>query len=385
MGDHVEPLSSDEPIVRIVDVHKGYGSTRALRGTQIDIRKGEFLTLLGPSGSGKTTLLNVIAGFLQPDSGAVTMGNQDITNVPVHKRNFGLVFQHYALFPHMTVHDNVAYPLRMRRYGRELREETIAKYLSLVELDLLAERYPRELSGGQQQRVALARALVFGPPLLLMDEPLGALDRRLRQSIQFRIKDLQSRLQATVIHVTHDQEEAMAMSDRIAVMHDGLIEQVGSPNQLYTQPATPFVAGFIGETNRLAVIVSKKEGEPFMVKLVESGHAISLEGQEPTGLDTRSGSVADLHFRPEDVRLKPAQPGSQYAQGTLVSHTYMGDHVRNVIRVGSETLIAKEPPSRDGSSRDLGQIAFSLDRANVRIFYPDVREQVLIHDREESW
>ena len=248
--------------LKFVHVTKAYGSFKALDDVSLEIKAGEFMTLLGPSGSGKTTMLMTIAGFVEPTSGSVQLDGREIIALPPEKRNFGLVFQGYALFPHMTVEQNVGYPLKIRGVSRGAAEEKIRGVLQLIQLEHLAERYPKQLSGGQQQRVALARALVFEPELLLLDEPLSALDRALRKDLQRELKDIHDRVGTTFIYVTHDQEEALSMSDRIAILRDGRIEQVGTPESLYEQPESIFVANFLGKSNFLpAEIKSKANGE----------------------------------------------------------------------------------------------------------------------------
>ncbi len=241
-------------------VKKMYGSFAALGGVSVEINAGEFMTLLGPSGSGKTTMLMTIAGFVEPTSGDVTLDGAQITHLPPERRNFGVVFQGYALFPHMTVRDNVGYPLRVRGMGKNEAETKIRNALELIQLSHLADRYPRQLSGGQQQRVALARSLVFSPDLLLLDEPLSALDRALRKELQGELKDLHERVGTTFIYVTHDQEEALSMSDRIAILRDGCIEQLGTPQDLYEKPKSIFVANFLGKSNFLLARIVHKNG-----------------------------------------------------------------------------------------------------------------------------
>ncbi len=235
--------------LQIERVSKRYGSVQALGETTLDIPRGEFLTILGPSGSGKTTLLTIVAGFEHPTTGDLRVGGRSIVALPPEKRNFGMVFQGYALFPHMTVEQNVAYPLMVRKQTGPDAARRVKAALDLVRLGHLAGRLPRQLSGGQQQRVAIARALVFDPDLVLLDEPLGALDRKLRSEVQVELKALHERLGATFLFVTHDQEEALSMSDRVAIMRDGRLEQVGSPDALYEHPANRFVADFLGKSN----------------------------------------------------------------------------------------------------------------------------------------
>ena len=230
-------------------ISKHYVAVRAVDDVDLVVPRGEFLTLLGPSGSGKTTILMMIAGFVHPTSGDILLDDREITHLPPEKRNFGMVFQGYALFPHMTVEQNVGFPLKVRRMGRAEAEPLISDVLDLVQLAHLRDRLPRQLSGGQQQRVALARALVFSPDILLLDEPLGALDKKLRTEVQIELKDLHRRVGTTFLYVTHDQEEALSMSDRIAIVRDGKFVQMGRPDELYERPASRFVADFLGKSN----------------------------------------------------------------------------------------------------------------------------------------
>ena len=247
---------------------KHYGEFAALRDIELAIEAGEFFTLLGPSGSGKTTLLKVIAGFEHHSSGQIEVDGADISHVPVARRNIGMVFQNYALFPHMTVFDNVAFSLAMRRLAKAEIQQRVLDALRIVDLEDFAKRYPRQLSGGQQQRVAVARAIVFNPDILLMDEPLGALDKNLRQSLQIELKRLHRRLGVTIVYVTHDQEEAMHLSDRIVVLKEGSTEQVGTPEQLYHHPVNRFVADFIGECNHIQLDQQRLAGvRPEKLKL----------------------------------------------------------------------------------------------------------------------
>ncbi|WP_448785644.1 ABC transporter ATP-binding protein [Brucella intermedia] len=251
------PPSDDANIIQIRRLNKNYGSTPILRDVDLDVRQGEFLTLIGPSGSGKTTMLNIIAGILQGDSGSIRLRGADISHLPPEKRDIAVVFQNYALFPHMTVAQNVAFPLKMRGIGRDECRKRVEDALAIVKLETFAGRYPSELSGGQQQRVALARAQVFGPAIMLMDEPLSALDKRLREHMKTELKLIQQRLGLTVIYVTHDQGEALALSDRIAVMEEGCIAQLSSPQEIYERPASRFVAEFIGEANLMPLELFK--------------------------------------------------------------------------------------------------------------------------------
>jgi len=262
--------------IKLDNVTKTFdGRVLAVDGVTLDIAAGEFFSLLGPSGCGKTTSLRMIAGFELPDSGRVHVAGRDITDLPVHKRDMGMVFQSYALFPHRTVAENVAFGLRMREVPKPDIERRVKAALAQVALTGLEERKPGQLSGGQQQRVALARALVVEPPVLLCDEPLGALDRKLRQQMQFELKELQKRLGVTLVFVTHDQEEALAMSDRIAVMNHGKVEQVGAPTEIYERPRTRFVADFIGEINILEETGRARALRPEKIRLVSEAARVS--------------------------------------------------------------------------------------------------------------
>ena len=300
---------------------KRFGAVSAVRDISLDIRAGEFVALLGPSGSGKTTLLTLIAGFETPSAGAISIGGRDITAVASHRREIGMVFQRYALFPHMTVAQNIAFPLRMRGLNRATTRERVREIVGLVQLETLEQRYPAQLSGGQQQRVAVARALVFAPPVLLMDEPLGALDKNLRQSMQFEIKRLQARLGVTVVYVTHDQDEALTMSDRIAVMSAGRIEQVGAPAEVYRKPQSAFVADFIGGMNFIEGERLGRNGSDLQLRLSNSvtvSHACDAsEAGAARGQRTR------LAVRPEQLKLaNPGEPNT--VPGRVEADVFVG-------------------------------------------------------------
>jgi putative spermidine/putrescine transport system ATP-binding protein len=280
--------------LRLREVVKSYdGKTNAVDGVSIDVRRGEFVTFLGPSGSGKTTTLLMIAGFETPSGGAIELDGRDLALSRPYQRNIGMVFQNYALFPHMTARHNVTFPLRMRRFSRAEIKERAEKMLALVGLQNFAERHPRELSGGQQQRVALARGLVFDPDVVLLDEPLGALDKNLREQMQVEIKRIHRELGITMIYVTHDQTEAMTMSDRIAVFNNGRIEQLGSPLDVYNRPASRFVAEFIGDSNILAGTIDA--ARPGMVEFAGIGTVHIACADAPPG-------PVDLLIRPERLR-----------------------------------------------------------------------------------
>ncbi len=302
--------------VGIHDVWRCYGAVTAVGGVSLTVGAGEFVSLLGPSGSGKTTLLMMLAGFEEPDGGRLTVGERDITRVAPNKRNIAMVFQRYALFPHMTVAENIGFPLRMRRVGRAERDEKVARAISMVRLDAQAGRKPAELSGGQQQRVALARAIVFEPPVILMDEPLGALDKKLRQHMQSELRQLQQRLGATVIYVTHDQEEALTMSDRVAVMNGGRLVQLGPPRDLYDRPADAFVADFIGEMNLLPATVATV-GDGACAVRNEAGTAFAT----PARLGIPPGARVRLAVRPEHVELEQHSASAVTSEGLRGSVT----------------------------------------------------------------
>jgi ABC-type Fe3+/spermidine/putrescine transport system ATPase subunit len=299
-------------------VHKSFGEVRALHPTSLSIGSGEFLTLLGPSGSGKTTLLNIAAGYIAPDGGRVVLAGRNLTPLPPRQRNIGMVFQNYALFPHMDVFENVAYGLRVRRRPKAEIDKRVAAALATVKLDGFSRRSVQQLSGGQQQRVALARALVIEPDLLLMDEPLGALDRQLRKHVQIEIRRMHVAARRTTIYVTHDQEEALVMSDRIAVMSHGRIEQVGTPDELYRSPKNVFVATFLGESNLLPVEDAKAEAH---------GTSFRFAGQSQTWrIDAGPPAAARglaLLVRPEHLAF--ARPEEPALAGTVAEVVYLGE------------------------------------------------------------
>ena len=281
------------------EVRKHFGAVQALRSLTLQVRKGELISLLGPSGCGKTTLLRIIAGFIAPDGGRVSVAGSDVSHVPTHRRNLGMVFQSYSLWPHMSVAENVAFGLASRGVAREAQRRKVAHALELVELSDLSRRLPRELSGGQQQRVALARALVYEPEILLLDEPLSALDRKLRERMQRDLRQLQQRLGITTIFVTHDQEEALILSDRIAVMSDGEIVQIGSPREIYEHPESCFVADFVGRTNRFACEVDENAGGRLRLA-TESGLRLEARTARPLERGDRVHAIV----RPERIDLE---------------------------------------------------------------------------------
>ena len=333
----------DEPevLVRFRDVEKTYdGRVNVVDRLNLEIRRGEFLTLLGPSGSGKTTILLMLAGFEAVTAGDITLNHRSLRNVPPFRRNMGIVFQNYALFPHKSVFQNVAFPLVQRRIPRPAIREKVEAALRMVDLTGLGDRRPNQLSGGQQQRVALARALVFEPEIVLMDEPLGALDKKLRDQMQIEIKHLHEQLGMTVAYVTHDQGEALTMSDRVAIMNDGLIQQVGSPHEVYEEPANAFVANFIGENNSFEGRIESTSGGECAVRLT-SGDTVRARSATPRA----SGEPALLSLRPERLTIDPALDGiANRFSATVVEVIYFGAHNRvRLAMAGRDDIIALAP------------------------------------------
>jgi mannopine transport system ATP-binding protein len=313
VSGHEKAARDTGATVSIRDLEKAYGSVGAVCRVNLDIKGGEFISLLGPSGSGKTTILMMLAGFVTPDAGSIHMAERDVTVVPANRRNVGMVFQRYALFPNMTVFENIAFPLKMRRISRRDIVERVEETLALVKLTGYGERRPSQLSGGQQQRVALARAIVFRPPVLLMDEPLAALDKKLRQAMQIELKRLQEALGSTVIYVTHDQEEALTMSDRVAVLNHGRLEQIASPEQLYRRPANNFVADFIGKMNFLEGEYLGSDGKHATVQLSPVAKVTVTNDPDDFGSGLPHHRQLRIAVRPEHLRLAPRGEGGDHA------------------------------------------------------------------------
>ncbi len=366
-GSHPEgeagakPAHGPSTVLDIQELSKSYGDTPALEGIGLQVREGELLTLLGPSGSGKTTLLKVIAGFEAPTTGRVLLRGRDISRLSPARRGVGMVFQHYALFPHMTVAQNVGYGLKLRRVARAERDRRVGEMLALLRLDGLAGRYPRQLSGGQQQRVALGRALAYDPEVILMDEPLGALDRALRIEMEEQIRGLHRELGATIVYVTHDQQEALALSDRIAIMRAGKVASVGSPEQLYRRPADSFVAGFFANANLLAV----QEHE-----LLEDGRArVRCAGSEiECAATARAGDRAVLAVRRRSLRRSPSA-GALRLAGVVEEMLLFGDEQEISLRTAALGRVVATIDSRDCLGLALG--------AEVELFAPP-EEAVLV-------
>jgi putative spermidine/putrescine transport system ATP-binding protein/mannopine transport system ATP-binding protein len=315
--------------VQVENIVRHYGAVKALDHVLIDVVPGEFLALLGPSGSGKTTLLMTIAGFETPTSGRIRIDGQDVTHTPPNKRNLGMVFQRYALFPHMSLRDNVGFPLRMRGVAKAERDARADGVLATVGLAGYGDRLPSQLSGGQQQRVALARAIVYEPPVLLMDEPLSALDKNLREQMRLEIKHLQKSLGITVIFVTHDQEEALVMADRIAVMDKGKLVQVGGPQELYERPGNEFVAGFLGETNFIDGDIVARDGEMVRLKLASGA---TIHGS--TTSEANNGARARISVRPESISVSVDKISADGMEGRLKELIYAGSSMIALVDVG---------------------------------------------------
>ncbi len=331
---------ADDGFVVFDRVQKSYdGEVLVVKDLNLSIGKGEFLTMLGPSGSGKTTCLMMLAGFETATHGDIRLGGHPINNIPPHKRGIGMVFQNYALFPHMTVGENLSFPLEVRKIGKSDREEKVKRALDMVQMGAFSNRRPAQLSGGQQQRIALARALVFEPELVLMDEPLGALDKQLREHMQFEIKHIADSLGITVVYVTHDQTEALTMSDRVAVFDDGIIQQLAPPDQLYEAPENSFVAQFIGENNTLEGTVKQIKDGIALVEL-DGGEMIDCK---PVNV-TKAGERTRVSIRPERVEYNKErlQEGVHTLKAEVLEFIYMGDIFRTRLSVaGNDEFIVK--------------------------------------------
>ncbi len=345
----------NEPLVRFIEVQKSYdGESLVVKNLNLDVARGEFMTMLGPSGSGKTTCLMMLAGFEPATHGEIILGGEPINNVAPHKRGIGMVFQNYALFPHMTVAENLAFPLEVRGVGKSEITDKVNRTLDMVRLSGFGDRRPSQLSGGQQQRVAVARSLVFEPKLVLMDEPLGALDKNLREEMQYEIKHIHEELQVTIVYVTHDQSEALTMSNQIAVFDDGIIQQLASPDELYEKPVNAFVAGFIGENNRLFGTVKEISGDFCQVELEGGGGLIKALSINIGGI----GSRTTLSIRPERVTIGALEGQTENALEAKVEELiYLGDHIRSRISLtGNDEFIVKVPNSHGHVHLKTGEI-----------------------------
>jgi putative spermidine/putrescine transport system ATP-binding protein len=334
-------------MVRVDGVNKQYGTVLALESIDLSIEKGEFVTLLGPSGAGKTTLLNLIAGLLEPSRGRIWIDGVDATDFPPNRRGLGMVFQNYALMPHMTIFENIAFPLRVRKMPKSEIQRRVKEVLDLVQLPDISRRKPKELSGGQQQRIALARALVYNPAMILMDEPLGALDKKLREQMQLELKRLHTELRVTVLYVTHDQQEALTMSDRIVLMNVGRVEQIGTPNDLYFNPRSVFAADFLGDSNLVDgridafgdnVLVSTCSGLKLNARRCSFGRV-----GEPIKIMVRPENVAVIRDR-EDAALV------NRAEGVAVDSIILGGVVKHYVRLDDGTIITAQELTRTGQT-----------------------------------
>lgn len=354
----------DNDFVVFDRVQKSYdGEILVVKDLNLAMPKGEFLTMLGPSGSGKTTCLMMLAGFETATHGEIRLDGREINNIPPHKRGIGMVFQNYALFPHLTVGENLSFPLEVRGLGKSDREAKVKRALEMVQMSAFGARRPAQLSGGQQQRVALARALVFDPDLVLMDEPLGALDKQLREHMQYEIKHLHESLGITVVYVTHDQSEALTMSDRVAVFNDGVIQQLAPPDQLYEKPDNSFVAQFIGENNKLPAKV---------LSVTDTAVEVALQnGKTCTALPVNCGGVGSettISIRPERVTMGGAASANS-TDGQVKELIYLGDHIRCRLNVhGNDDFIVKIPNSADHPQLTVGdttQITWQTEDARA--------------------
>ncbi|WP_290877048.1 ABC transporter ATP-binding protein [Aquabacterium sp.] len=359
--------TASSPFLSIRGLRKTYGSAVAIDDVSLDIRQGEFMTFLGPSGSGKSTTLYIVAGFQDPSGGSVQLQGRSLLSVPPNRRHIGMVFQRYTLFPHLSVAENIAFPLRVRGKGQSEIAAKVKAMLKLVHLDQHGERMPGQLSGGQQQRVAIARALAYDPPLLLMDEPLSALDKQLREEIQLELRRIHQETGITILYVTHDQEEALRLSDRIAVFNQGRIEQVGTGRELYEEPATRFVAGFIGHSNFLPVTVDQRDGDQAQLSLPDgsrlSGAALRCHA--------RTGQKAALMVRPDRFRLARHKP--EHAPGVTVKVrdlSYLGDALQvHIVTPWAQELHVRQPLSPDApcawSIGDTAQLSWDIAHSQV--------------------
>jgi putative spermidine/putrescine transport system ATP-binding protein len=355
--------------LKISGLAKRYGDFVALAPTELEVAQGEFLTLLGPSGSGKTTLLSLIAGLATPDGGQLWINGHDVTYGAPYERDIGMVFQNYALFPHMTAAENIAFPLKMRKIDTATAKKRAMEALELVRLPHLAQRYPKELSGGQQQRIALARCLVYKPSIVLMDEPLGALDKKLRDHMQLEIKRIHRELGTTIVYVTHDQEEAMTMSDRICLMNGGRIEQLGTPSELYFRPRTLFVADFLGESNLLEGTLERVEGAEAEVRLARDGGRAraTVHGQ----LD--AGSKVRVMVRPQNITVRTELSDVNALRGKVLDSMITGSLTKLYVEsaVGSEPLVLCYPTSAGDAPHAIGDAITLHWHRNDAVALPD--------------
>ena len=361
-------MAKNNEFVKFDKVDKSYdGKVLVVKDLNLDIAEGEFITMLGPSGSGKTTCLMMLAGFETPTNVEIYLDGNPISNIPPHKRGIGMVFQNYALFPHMTVYENLAFPLKVRKFSKDDTDKKVEKALSMVSLSGFGSRMPGQLSGGQQQRVAVARALVFDPAVVLMDEPLGALDKNLRESMQYEIKHIHESIGVTVVYVTHDQGEALTMSNRIAVFNDGKVQQLSSPDKLYEEPVNSFVAEFIGENNRFSGQVTDVSKDKCKVKLDDGSEILA----NPIVVKS-SGEKTIVSLRPERALINTKEKMENNFKGKIEEVIYHGDHTRVRLNLlGNKDFILKVPNSSANMDIKLGnQINVSWNSFDARALDP---------------
>ena len=361
-------MGSSKSFVKFDKVDKSYdGKVLVVKDLNLDIDEGEFITMLGPSGSGKTTCLMMLAGFETPTNGEIYLDSNPISNIPPHKRGIGMVFQNYALFPHMTVYENLAFPLKVRKFSKDEIDKKVDKALSMVSLSGFEKRMPNQLSGGQQQRVAVARSLVFDPQVVLMDEPLGALDKNLRESMQYEIKHIHENIGVTVVYVTHDQSEALTLSSRIAVFNDGKVQQLSSPDKLYEEPVNSFVAEFIGENNTFFGEVIEISNNKCKVKL-DSGTEILAN---PIVVKSK-GEKTIISLRPERAIINPENEVDNKHKGKIEEVIYHGDHTRVRLNLlDNKNFILKVPNSSTRMDIKLGnEITVGWDSYDCRALDP---------------
>lgn len=363
--------------LEIQGVKKVFGDNTAIERLDLSVRKGEFLSLLGPSGCGKTTLLRMIAGFEVPTDGAILLGGRDIVSLPPHRRPVNTVFQSYLLFPHMNIADNIAYGLKQSKTPKAEIAERVREVLALVQMEDFAGRKPEQLSGGQQQRIALARALVNRPQVLLLDEPMSALDRKLREEMQLELKRLHSRLDTTFVFVTHDQDEALAMSDRIVVIWGGVIQQIGTGEDIYANPVNGFVAGFIGKQNFVPAEVVAAESGTARLRTANAIMETPSLDRRPASASGTAGTLSvgervRVAIRPERMRVAPAGPegpGTNAARGTVMSVSFLGDVIQYMIVVGdNDEILARVPAAGNELLAADAEVDLSWDADDVAVY-----------------
>ncbi|MBB5534540.1 ABC transporter ATP-binding protein [Rhizobium giardinii] len=355
------------PFLQIRTLRKDYGIVTAIRDVNLTVERGEFMTFLGPSGSGKSTTLYILAGFENPTAGDILLNGQSLIATPSHKRNIGMVFQRYTLFPHLSVGENIAFPLKVRRLPKTEVDAKVAKMLKLVRLEGFEDRKPAQMSGGQQQRVALARALAYDPPVLLMDEPLSALDKKLREEIQHEIRRIHQETEVTILYVTHDQEEALRLSDRIAVFSKGVIDQIGTGPELYANPSTRFVAEFIGDSDFVTCrVLSARDGRAELAV----GKDMTISGVPIHG-SAAAGSNAALMLRPERLSLKRGQTGGNGLSATVTDITFLGSNIHVAATVPSGEALSVRLPFGHEATAGLARgdtVSLGFDPASAHVF-----------------